>query len=202
MEDVSQVDQLRQAGQRVLREKYGVMTPVTGQGVQKGTRFAIIDSGKRLVCTIKVAAGEEIHRIHFPRSEDGGWSTLRDVDRVLYVRRAPGQKGQFEAQMHSKDVLLEIFDKNHDHAVKKGIGHLPVWLSPDLEEGDRFVGSGFGERALWIVKGPLQIAEGGKTLGAVTIPSDVQPLTIPQAKNGIAAGLGISPDAIEIIIRT
>src|ERR1035437_8429586 len=146
---------LRGAGQVTLRDRYGHLEPISGQGVQRGTRFKIIENGKTLTCAIKVAAGGNIHRIHFPRS-GGEWSTLKDVDRVLYIRRRPSHPDQYEAQMYSQKVLLDAFDKNHKHSVAAGIAHLPVWLSPDLEDGDRFVGSGFGDKALWRSTGPLE----------------------------------------------
>jgi hypothetical protein len=198
----STVQTLREMGEKILSDRCGPIAAVSGRGVQGGTRFSIREDGKNLVCAVKVAAGDEIHRIHFPRSQRGAtWTTLTEVDRVLYIRRRPGQTDQFEAQMHSKDVLLRAFDANYAHALKKGIDHLPAWLSPDAEEGDRFVGSGFGKDALWTCYGSIkQDASGsavsdGKSTG-------VQPLTLQQAKNGLAAHFGVAPEAIEIIIRS
>jgi hypothetical protein len=191
---------LRGVGRQLLADRYGELEPISGQGVQSGIRFAISEGGERLICAIKVAAGEDVHRIHFPRNaSDGTWSTLKDVDRVLYLRRRPDRRDKYEAQMHSQAVLLEAFDKNYAHTASVGMGHLPAWLSPDVEEGDRFVGSGYGTKALWKATGRLHDSDGVKP--AVATAPEVRPLTIQEAKDGIAASLGIAPEAIEIIIR-
>ena len=155
---------LRDAGQIILQDRHGHLEPISGQGIQRSTRFRFVENGKTLTCVIKVAAGDNVHRIHFPRSGEE-WSTLKDVDRVLYLRRLPSHPDQYEAQMYSQKVLLDAFDKNHKHSVKVGIAHLPVWLSPDFEDGDRFVGSGFGDKALWKSTGPLGIRNYNKQAG-------------------------------------
>jgi hypothetical protein len=191
---------LREAGQALLQARYGKIDPVSGQGIQRGTRFKIIENGKPVTCAIKVAAGSDIHRIHFPRAGDE-WSTLKDVDRVLYLRRSRSKNDEYEAQMYSQEVLLSAFNKNYEHAVKRGIGHLPAWLSPEAEEGDRFVGSGFGGKALWKSTGVLKSGIAGIST-EVSLDTEIRPLTIQQAKRGLAASLGIAPEAIEIIIRT
>jgi len=121
--------------------------------------------------------------------------TLQDVDLILYVRRLPRRTDQYEAQMFAQDDLLDAFDQNWAHAERAGITHLPAWLSPEKEKGDRFVGSGYGDKAVWKVSGLLN----GESSSSAE--EQVQPLTIQQAKRGIAAYLQISPEAIEITIR-
>jgi hypothetical protein len=193
------IRRLQEFGREVLQKRRGPLVPISGQGIQRGTRFQIKEDGKSLTCTIKVAAGEEIHRIHFPYL-DGEWSTLKDVDRILYVRQSLTVPGKFEAQMFPQSVLLAAFNQNYEHALKAGIKHLPAWLSPEFEAGDRFVGSGFGEKALWTAVGPLDAPKDASPTETKALK--VMPLTIQEAKQGIAAALGISAEAIEIIIRT
>jgi hypothetical protein len=193
--DFELIRKLQEFGRRELARRFGVLSPLSGQGIQKGTRFQFKEAdGSSVICVIKVAAGDEINRIHFPHV-DGVWSTLKDVDRVLYVRQSRSQKGEFEAQMYAQADLLAAFNQNYDHARKIGAKHLPAWLSPEPEPGDRFVGSGFGSKALWTHTGSFQSEE-------VAPAAKVQPLTIQEAKRGLAAALGISPEAIEIIIRS
>jgi hypothetical protein len=199
--DPSIVEMLREKAEKILADRCGPVASVSGQGVQRGTRFSIHEDGKLLVCAVKVAGGDDIHRIHFPRNPRGAWTTLEEVDRVLYVRRRPGHKDQFEAQMHSKDVLLRAFDKNHAHALTKAIDHLPAWLSPDAETGDRFVGSGFGADALWKCFGPIDSSEATAPTSEPK-KTDAQPLTLQEAKNGLAAYFNVPLEAIEIIIRS
>lgn len=185
---------LREIGRRVLEERFGALEPVSGQGIQGGTRFQLSDDGRIKTCAVKVVTKDH-GRIHFPRAQDGGWVTLRDADLVLYVRRLPGRADQYEAQMYAQADLLDAFDRNWAHAGTAGIAHLPAWLSPEQENGDRFVGSGYGDKAMWKVSGPLKGESTSKG------QEEVQPLTIQQAKRGIAAYLKISPEAIEITIR-
>jgi hypothetical protein len=196
MEDeTSVVTILRGIGRRILEDRYGALTSVSGQGIQSGTRFTFADGDDRRTCAVKVVAKDH-NRIHFPRAEDGvGWTTLRDVDLILYLRRLPARTDHYEAHMYSQAALLTAFDENRAHAVATGITHLPAWLSPEKEKGDRFVGSGYGDKALWKENGPIKVGE------QTAVDEPVQPLTIQQAKRGIAAFLQISPDAIEITIR-
>jgi hypothetical protein len=193
-------DALRKAGLAVLRKRFQNISPVTSQGVQEGTRLSFTKGGDTFICAVKVTTRG---RIHFAR-QGAGWATLSHVDRVLYVRLRPGDPPHFEAQMHACETLVAAFEANRQHAETLGLPHRPAWLNADPEAGDRFVGSGFGKQALWVEVGPLLVQ------GATSAPSDdvrasspaaPRKLTIAEAKEGLAATLGISPDAIEIIIR-
>lgn len=195
---------LRDAALDVLRRRYGEVRPVTGQGIQAGTRVTFQEGTEQLVCAIKVTTGG---RISFAR-KGTSWGTLPQVDRVLYVRSTVGDPSRYEAQMFTRETLLAAFDQNREHAVKAGIAKLPTWLSADHEAGDRFVGSGFGEHALWKEAGELsaiadisrcKTSESKLTGGSAA--STARKLTIEEAKCGLAASLGISPDKIEIVIR-
>lgn len=196
---------LRAAAVDLLHRRFGKIDPVTGQGIQEGTRVTFLEGKAKVVCAIKITTGG---RISFPR-KGTSWGTLDQIDRVLYVRAVPGDASSFEAQMFAQERLLEAFDQNYKHALKVGIAHLPTWLSADHEAGDRFVGSGFGKHALWKEVGKL--APFGEMLPAETCEpkpmehgapvSAIRKLTIEEAKCGIAASLGISPDKIEILIR-
>jgi hypothetical protein len=115
---------------------------------------------------------------------------------VLYVRPIPGDGRRFEAHMYSQDTLVKAFDANLKHTQSVGIGHLPAWLNADEEVGDRFVGSGFGDQALWKEEGDL--VAGAK---AILAKPDKVTAAIETAKKDIAASLGISPEAVEIVIR-
>jgi hypothetical protein len=191
---------LRRAALEVLRKRFQSISPVTGQGVQAGTRVSFTKGGETFICAVKVTTRG---RIHFAR-QGAGWATLPHVDRVLYVRLRPGDPPHFEAQMHARETLVAAFEANCQHAEGLGLPHRPAWLNADLEAGDRFVGSGFGKQALWVEVGPLLIQGAAGTPSEderASSPAAPRRLTIAEAKEGLAATLGISPDAIEIIIR-
>jgi hypothetical protein len=196
MEDSMAMDlglgaRLIQFGHTALERHYGSFTPLRGKGIRKGKRVAIRDGGKELICAIKLSTGG---RIHFPREGDR-WKTLSEVDRVLYLRPMPGAPGEVEAHMYTQDALLERFEENYAAALARGEPHLPIWLSADFEEGERFIGSGFGKLALW----REMSAADSKTKQTSLAPQTGT--LIQDAKTALARALGIKPENIQILIR-
>jgi len=126
---------------------------------------------------------------------------LKQVEFVLYVRPASTDSSKFEAQMHSQANLLKAFDENYEAAKARHMEHLPVWLSADKEDGDRFIGSGFGKHALWIELGTSAEADEDRPATTTGATAEHVRRLIEEHKRGLAAELGVSPDAIEIVFR-
>lgn len=190
-----EITALRDFGIAVLKRRYGAVEPLSGQGVQRGTRVKFTDEGKPIVCGLKVTGGPR-GRISFPYA-DGTWGALSQVDRVLYVRLSPEHPGQLEAQFHKQQTLLDAFNKNCHAAEAKKFTNLPAWLSADHEDAERFIGSGFGRFALW--KELSGTAMPAKTPSTPTTHSFAA--AVERAKQNLAAELGLSASAIDITIR-
>lgn len=193
---VSEKIAMRDFGRAVLERRCGELEEVRGQGIPRGTRFRYAEKGKTVVCVIKIAENPA-GKISFPYG-DGTWGALSEVDRVLYIRKLPGQPGQFEAQMHQQKVLLNAFNENRKVAEAEEFTNLPAWLSPDPVTTRRNVGSGFGKLAIWIEECGTSAPERRPVVAAA--PPSVASL-IEKAKNNLAADLGISAARIDINIR-
>jgi hypothetical protein len=150
--------------------------------------------------------------IAFPRtSDDAAWATLADVDFVVAASVDDRLDPQF-AQVHlvPGDDLRHRFDRAY--AARKKAGYsLPIgrgiWLSLYEEESANpvtLVGGGIGLAYPPIAKLPLP----GQGLGgqdaeskpAHSVAPDA-PLTIAEAKRGLARSFGVPEDAVEITIR-
>ncbi len=198
MEEKTEViTKLRDFSLKALQRRFEKVIPIRRQGAKEGTLYELWKGGNKSVCAVKATSGG---RISFPRKHDK-WTPLYMTDFVIYARLSPKDANQIEVQFHSNSVIQEAFDTNLHHARGIGQDHLPVWLDADHEPGDRFVGSGFGKSALWVEFGMF----GGDdpkpaTLSSVPI-DETRKLTIDEAKRGIAASLGISPECVEIHVR-
>jgi hypothetical protein len=175
----------------ILHRRYGELTFVSGQGIARGERVQFWKDGQLVSCVIKTSnAG----RISFGR-RDGKWSGLGSDFVVIVAPRALGQEDYFVSMFDQRTMKI-VFQANQDAQEKAGMD-LPNWIAPFHEEGRgaRGVGDGFGDKALWIE--PLNS-------GSLPVASETEPvaaLTIAQAKHGLAKTFGVSPEAIEIIIK-
>jgi hypothetical protein len=181
----------------ILRERYGELTLLSGQGIAKGERVAFHIDGKPVRAVIKTSSGG---RISFGR-RDEKWSGLDDSDFIVIVAPTSLHNEDHMVSMFDQQTMKTVFDANHAAQDKAGMAALPNWLAPFHEEGrgPRGVGDGFGDKALWSV--PL-------TTPSVSPPSPknrpvdaTRPLTIAEAKLGLAKTFGVDPDAVEITIR-
>lgn len=176
----------------MVRERYGDIETRTGKGIPTGQRFEFAENGKQMLCVVKVSTGG---RISFARDDDTWKGGLLDADRILVVAPTELDGQDFVVRMFEQKVVLKAFEENHKAQRAAGHGHLPNWIAPFREEnrGDRGVGDGFGDKALW--SEPLEATE--------ITPRDIStaPLTIREAKEGLARTFNVSPDAIRIIIE-
>lgn len=148
--------------------------------------------------------------IAFPRTaDDAGWATLDEVDFVVAASVDDHLNPQY-AQIHlvPGDEIRARFDRAYE--ARKKAGHaLPVgrgiWLSLYQTESATpvtLVGGGIGLAYPPIAKVPLSEMETDDGEHD-PVPSFVRaaPLTIAEAKRGLAQSFGVSEDAIEITIR-
>ena len=150
--------------------------------------------------------------IAFPRTrDDAAWGTLADVDFVVAASVDDRLNPQY-AQVHlvPGDEMRNRFDRAY--AARKKAGYtLPVgrgiWLSLYDKEATSpvtLVGAGIGLAHPPIAKVPLSgqamEAEAVDSKPALPVAVDA-PLTIAEAKRGLARSFGVSEDAIEITIR-
>jgi hypothetical protein len=182
----------------ILRRRYGELTVKTGQGVVKGQRVEFSDEGRPVSCVIKTSMGG---RISFGRRTDRTWSGLSESERVIVVAPTKLHGADQMVSMFDQKVLLDAFEANRAAQEKAGMGHLPNWIAPFHEEGRgaRGIGDDFGDKAIWIE--PLDMKPMPSSSLEVTRVEPVPPLTIAEAKEGLAKRFGVSPEAIEITIR-
>ena len=200
---------LRGAVTRLLQEKgYTVRDVSSGSGVPKLSRLEIADGREKLTCAVKITTTPQ-GRISFTRNPDGTYKVLSDNDRVVYVRPAAGDETKVFIAMFDAVTVRQAFDANF--AARKGTDQedLPMWLSPELEPGRRFIGSGFEGKALWYEVRPLseQIGESAAGQQPKTPPS---PTTgegeaavgiMDRIKTMLSEHMGVRPDQLEVDVR-
>jgi hypothetical protein len=198
-EKTQTIAKLRDFSLKVLQRRFDRVIPIPRQGAKEGSFYELWKDGKKSVCAVKATSGG---RICFPR-KNNKWTPLYMTDFVVYARPSPKNANQIEMQFHSKSVIQEAFDANLRHAQSVGIDiiKLPAWLNADHESGDRFVGSGFGKSALWVEFGAFSEGSPKPAIISSLLIDETPKLTIDEAKRGIAASLGISPECVEIYVR-
>lgn len=201
--------ELRVSVIRLLREKgYTVQDVSSGSGVPKLSRLEIADGQGKLTCAVKITTTPQ-GRISFTRSPDGTYKVLSDSDRVVYVCPAAGDEAKVFIAMFDAVTLKQAFDANF--AVRKGTDQedLPMWLSPELEPGQRFIGSGFQQKALWSEVRPLSDQIGESAAGEQ--PTTPPPPTAGEVETAIgimdrikamlSEHMGVRPDQLEVDVR-
>jgi hypothetical protein len=188
----------------VLGRRYGELEEIRGQGITRGQRVVFQESGKPIRCLIKTSSEG---RISFGRRDDGSWSGLSEIDRVVVV--GPSKLNEQESvvvSMFSQRTLIKLFEANYAATKKAGLVDskgvvLPSWIAPFHEEGRgaRGVGDGFGDEALW--SEPLSPSSVAASAQEISREDEVRALSIAEAKMGLAKTFKVSPDAVEIIIR-
>jgi hypothetical protein len=140
--------EVRMAAVEALRARGYIVTDISaGQGVERFSRLGVEGQGERFTCLIKTATGPG--RISFPRAKDGQFVPLANYDKVLHGWLIPGSGGKVKLSLFDRSVILDAFNKNQAQMDAKGMGHLPCWISPSLEVGWRFDGSGYEKDAVW-----------------------------------------------------
>ncbi|MDD7973919.1 hypothetical protein [Roseinatronobacter alkalisoli] len=209
MEKAEYKANLRGAAIRAIEEKGHTVRDVSsGSGVPKLSRLEITNGQEKLTCAVKITTHPQ-GRISFTRSHDGTYKVLRDSDRVVYVCPAASDETKVFIAMFDAATVKRAFDVNF--AARKGTDQedLPMWLSPELEPGQRFIGSGFREKALWseIIPMPDQIDESA----AGDQPTTPLPPTAGEGETAmgimdrikamLSGHMGVRPDQLEIDVR-
>lgn len=185
--------------ERLGVQGYQIRSIARGSGSPAFSRIELRKGGERQSCAVKVTT-EEHGRIHFDRDTDGRWKVLQDVDRVLHVWQHPAEPSKISVAMFDAATIQEAFDANHAATTKEGIAHLPPWLSPDRESGRRFVGSGYGDKALW-----RDVIDTKTAFPPAPAPSPAPVRSeggiMGRIKMMLSKHMGISPESIEIDVR-
>ncbi|MBZ9815763.1 hypothetical protein [Mesorhizobium sp. CA7] len=146
------------------------------------------------------------------RDTDGTYKVLDEVDRVIHAHPLAGDPSKVAISMFERATIRRAFDKNFKALTDHNMGHIPSWVNPEPEAGWRQTGSGFKDEALWRKTVALSdgansraghLAWGTGDVELLPTASDpkVGPLSIKQAKEGLAAMFGVSPDKVEITIK-
>lgn len=201
--------ELRNAAIRLLTEKgYTVRDISSGSGVPKLSRLEIECGREKLTCAVKASATRH-GRISFTRNPDGTYKVLSDSDRVVYVRNVEDDATKVLIAMFDATTVKQAFEDNFNALQGVGNEHLPMWLSPELETGKRFIGSGFQDKALWTEIRPLADQIGASATSkqptASSTPAASKDETamgiMDRIKTRLADHMGVRPDQLEIDIR-
>lgn len=200
--------QLRCAVVALLEEKgFTVRDVSSGSGVPRLSRLEIADKQQKLTCAVKITTMSH-GRISFTRNPDGRYKVLSDSDRVIYAKSDADDNTRVSIAMYDAATVQQAFDANFQARRGTEREDLPMWLSPDPETGERFIGSGFREKALWsevrtlsgssadIIETEQPIVPSDSTAednGATGIMSEI--------KTMLSEHMGVRPDQLEIDIR-
>ena len=126
-------------------EGYEVTDISKGSGVPKLTRLKLNNGAESLHVCIKRGAKHN-GRIHFVREGEGRYKVLSEMDRVVWV--FPVSDSAFDLLEFDAEVITTAFDRTFAELRKAGKEGYEIWLSPDFEDGIRFAGSGYRDKAL------------------------------------------------------
>ena len=198
---------LRGAVIRHLEEKgYAVRDVSSGSGVPKLSRLEISDGKSTLTCAVKITTS--VHgRISFTRNPEGTYKVLSDSDRVVYACPADvSDATKVSIAMFDAATVRQAFDTNFN--ARKGTDQedLPMWLSPELEPGQRFVGSGFKDKAIWFESRSLSDESNGpatteQSTAAFTPEAEAAMGIMERIKKMLSEHMGVRPDQLEVDVR-
>jgi hypothetical protein len=182
-------EEIRQLAIGVLKSKgLSVSMIGFGSGVPKSSRLALIKPGQSTAsCVVKVTTSG---RVSFPY-KDGKWTPLHLMDFVLYTYAR--DDGKVRLQMFKREVVEKAFDTLRHSLSQKGMEHIPHWLAPYHEEGERFIGSGFGDKAEWTVE--LNAEEVSKPTAPASLSDAIE-----LAKGIIGSALGRPASEIDLTV--
>lgn len=201
---------LRGAVIGLLEEKgYTVRDVSSGSGVPKLSRLEIADGQRKLTCAVKITTTIQ-GRISFTRNPDGTYKVLSNSDLVVYAcPAADDDEAKVFIAMFDAATVKRAFDANFNAREGTAQEDLPMWLSPEPEPGQRFIGSGFQDKAVWSEVRSLSGQSGDPT---VAEPSLAKPFPVAaggetamgimeRIKAMLSQHMGVRPDQLEIDVR-
>lgn len=182
------------------KEGYAVRDISSGSGVPKLSRLEIEKEGKKVTCAVKVTRYHQ-GRISFTRNPDGTYKVLSDSDCVIYACPAANDDVQAIISMFDGVTVKQAFDANFE--ARKGTDQekLPMWLSPKLETGQRFIGSGFQDKALWSKVAPLLDQTSNSTPPTASEGDAAAVGIMERVKIMLSEHMGVRPDQLEVDVR-
>lgn len=202
MSDLIEDSEVRAAVVRLLEAKgYGVENTASGSGVPRFSRIKIAKGSETLSCAVKVTTGG---RISFTRAANGSYHVLSDVDCVIHAHRPEEEPTKVVVTMFDKNTVVAAFEANHAAKAAHGMEHIPSWVNPDFEDGWRFTGSGFRDKALWCesVSASADKQEGeAKGTPSEDRAPDNDASFMEMIKRRLAERMGVSADKIEIEVK-
>lgn len=201
-EEISAAD-IRMVAVNVLRKRgYVVESIAKGVGSPPFSLVKATRGGDELVCSIK-AVTRPHGRVHYARSQSGGWVSLSKATHVLHAWHNQNAPDHVSVSLFPAEVIRAAFDKNLALRKSPETQTLPIWLGPKLEGGDRFAGSGYAEAAIWQEVVPVAPVSTRQPISPVpsTPPTGVSGSVLETAKAMLAAHLGVSVDRIELEVR-
>jgi len=197
---------LRSAVVSVLKEKgYGVRDISSGSGVPKLTRLELTDGQETWSCAVKITT-YSLGRISFTRNADGTYKVLSDSDLIVYACPDVGDSRKAFIAMFDAETITGAFDENFRAVKGTKQEHLPMWLSPKAEPGNRFTGSGFENKAHWKVTWPLHSRSStskaeDRQAALDTSAAPEEESIMLEIKAILAEHMGVRPDQLEVEVR-
>mgnify|MGYP003631682317 FL=1 len=189
----------RQAAIQIMQKKgFEVGDVSSGTGVPKNSRLEVTDSEGTYYCIMKYTSSG---RIHFVR-DGAGFKVLDDSDFILIVH-APSEEAKLvKIQLFRRNTIERAFNTAASALDEEKQGHVPIWLSPELEEGVRFTGSGFKDQAIWTEEVPLNFSSKmveSEEPALTKVEADIG--IMERVKNMIAIHVGVEPNQIEVDVK-
>lgn len=192
---------VREAVAQLLKKKgYAVKDMSTGSGVPKFSRLEIEKEGQKMTCAVKITNYNQ-GRISFTRNPDGTYKVLSDSDCVIYA--CPVSNDDMEKviiSMFDGMTVKQAFDANFKNREGTDQEKLPMWLSPELEDGQRFIGSGFQDKALWSEVAPL-FSQTSSSTPPTASEGDAAIGIMERIKVMLSEHMGVHPNQLEVDVR-
>ncbi|MEP2030782.1 MAG: hypothetical protein ABJI96_18970 [Paracoccaceae bacterium] len=188
---------MRRAAVWQLSEKGFTVDDVSsGSGVPKLSRLELSKSGSVQNCITKFTTSG---RIHFVR-EGETFKVLHDFDLVLHIYASSYDSECVKVSLFTRATVEKAFNAAYEALVGVGQANIPIWLSPEFEDGLRFTGSGFTDEALWSEVVNISNAQLDHLAVGDESPESGAGI-MEQIKSLLSKHMGVHSDQLEIDVR-